>query len=152
MFRSILRAAQTQRPQEWGEGRREPSGSTLQLPAAGGSLSGWLHITHSFPRARMSSVRRGAAVLCGLGELGVSSPCQSPSILLLCTRLLQGWRRNPQPSHRLQGELFSLDFIIQCLPTQSFSVAAEILSCRKPAWSQSDLQLPSLQKDKIPAP
>lgn len=78
MLRSILGAAETQRPQEWGEGRRDPSGSTLQLPGAGGSLSGWLHINHAFLHARMSSVRRGAAVLCGFGELGASSPCQSP--------------------------------------------------------------------------
>lgn len=78
MFRSILRAAQTQRPQGRGEGRREPTGSTLQLPGAGGFLSGWLHITHFFPHARMSSVRRGAAVLCAFGELGAPSPCQSP--------------------------------------------------------------------------
>lgn len=152
MFRSILRAAQTQRPQGRGEGRREPTGSTLQLPGAGGSLSGWLHITHSFPHARTSSVRRGAAVLCGFDELGAPSPCQRPPILLLCTRILQSWGTTPRPPHRLRGELVSLNFIIRCLPTQSFSVAAEILSCRKPAWSQSDLQLPSFQRDKIPAP
>lgn len=82
-------------------------------------------------------------MLRGFGELGVPRTVRAPPTLLLFTGVLQRWRTNPQPP---------LDFIMQCLPTQSFSVAAEILSCRKAAWSQSDLQLPSLQKDKIPAP
>lgn len=38
MFQSILRAAETQRPQEWGEGRRDPSGSAL-APFLGGRTS-----------------------------------------------------------------------------------------------------------------
>lgn len=101
MFRSILRAAQAQRPQEWGEGSREPSGSTLQLPGAGGSLSGWLHITHAFSHARMSSVRRGAAVLCGFGELGVPSPCQTPlPILLLSCRAGEQIPSHPTDSEK----------------------------------------------------
>lgn len=119
MFQSILRAAETQRPQEWGEGRRDPSGSTLQLPGAGGSLSGWLHITLSFPHARVSSVSTELLCCVDLESWGLLTLPEPLPTLLLCTGSCRGGEQIPtDPEERWHP----------CILLFSVYPAAEILS------------------------
>lgn len=57
---STLWAAETLRVLASGE-KRDESGSTVQLPGAGGSLLGRLHMNHPFPM----TIWERAALLCG---------------------------------------------------------------------------------------